>query len=140
MHRSTCQQQRTKSGRRPAVEPRINRLSTGRFVPLSVYILFRLFVFPKKHARQLFSMPWRARGSVVTWAERPVGVQSCPAPPRLAPPHRPGPPRPDPPRPDPPVVCSGFGHDKFSILGITGHWCFDHRQCQFGCAFCLAKW
>ena len=37
---------------------------------------------------------------VVSWANRPVGVPSCPAP--SAPPLR----------PDPPVVCPGFGFDR----------------------------
>ena len=37
----------TKSSRRPTDRPRINRSSTGRFVPLSVYIGIRLVVLPK---------------------------------------------------------------------------------------------
>ena len=33
---------------------------------------------------QLCSVPWRERGTVLSWANRFVGVPSCPAPPRLA--------------------------------------------------------
>ena len=45
-------------------------------------------------SRQLFSMPWRERGSVVSWANRPVDVPSCsallcPATPPCAAPTRP---------------------------------------------------
>ena len=39
-------------------------------------------------------MPWRARRSVISWANRPVGVPSCPAPPRPAAPPCAAPPRP----------------------------------------------
>ena len=96
--RSLGQQPGARSGRRPADEPRINRLSTtGQLVMVflySVYMGFRLFVLPKRHSGQLFSMPWKpwgAKGTVVSWANRPVGVQSCPAtlcpaPPCTAPP------------------------------------------------------
>ena len=50
----------------------------------SVYIGFRLFVFSRKRSGQLSSMSCEARGSDVSWANRPVGVPSCPVPPRLA--------------------------------------------------------
>ena len=59
-------------------------------------------------------MLWRVQGAVVFWANRSVGVLSCPAPgPRPAPPPRRAP------RSDPPVVhvCSGFGFDRFSTFG-----------------------
>ena len=71
-------------GRRSVVVPRINRLSTRRFVPPSVYIEFCLFVLAMRRSRQLSSMLWRARDPVVSWANRPVDVPSCPAPFRLA--------------------------------------------------------
>ena len=81
--------------------PRMNRLSTARqprFVFLhSVYIGFRLFALPKRRSGQLSSMPWkpwRAMGTVASWANRPVGVQSCPAPLRPAAPPCASPPRP----------------------------------------------
>ena len=53
-------------------------------------------------------MPWRASGTVDTWAARPIGVQSCPDPPCPTSPHRRAPHRRAPPHPDPPVVrpCS----------------------------------
>ena len=53
----------------------------------SVYIGFRLFVLPKRRSGQLFSIPWRpwrARGTVVFWASRLVGVPPCRDSPRPA--------------------------------------------------------
>ena len=50
-------------------------------------------------------MPWRVRGTLMSWANCSVGV-ALPGPtplPRRAP------------RPDPPVVCPGFGIDKLVI-------------------------
>ena len=82
--RSTGQQPGTNSARGPADNPLINRSSTGRFVLPSVYIGFRLFVLPKKPPGRLSSMPWGARGSVVSWANRLAGVPARPAPPRPA--------------------------------------------------------
>ena len=38
----------------------------------------------KIHSGQLSSMPWKSRGSVVSWANLPVGVPSCSAPPYTA--------------------------------------------------------
>ena len=46
--RSTGRQPGTKSASHPADKPRINRGSTGDFVPPSVYIGFRLFVLLEK--------------------------------------------------------------------------------------------
>ena len=88
------QQPGTKSASRPADKSRMNQSSTERFVPPPVYIGIRLFVLPKSRSRQLSSMPWRARGLVVSWANRPVGVPSCrascsPATPLRAAPLRP---------------------------------------------------
>ena len=75
---------------RPGDKPQINRSSTAGFVPPTVYIGFPLFVLPKRCSRQLSSMPWRARGTVVFYANKPVGVPPCRArpaqPPRRAPP------------------------------------------------------
>ena len=70
--------------RRALLVPWLNRWSTVVFVLLSVYIGFPLPVLLKKRSAQLFSMPRRARGSVVSWANRSVGVPSCPAQPRPA--------------------------------------------------------
>ena len=68
----------------------INRSSTGRFVTAMVYIGFPLFALPKECSGNLFSMPCRARGTVMFCANKHVGVPSCwarPAqPPRRAPP------------------------------------------------------
>ena len=64
-----------------AVQPRFNRGSTAGFVPPSVYIGFRLFVFLGRQ-RDVSSMVWRVRGRLVSWASSSVGIQSCPTPPR----------------------------------------------------------
>ena len=45
---------------------------------------FRLFVLLKRRSGQVCSMAWRVRGTVVSWANRSVGVPSCPALPRPA--------------------------------------------------------
>ena len=81
--------------------PLINRGSTARCVPRSVYIGFPLFVLPKGRPGHLSSTPWGARGSVVSWANRHVGVPSCPSPLRPGAPRCAAPPR--------PAVCPGFG-------------------------------
>ena len=44
--------------------------------------------------RTVVLMPWGARGSGLSWADRPVGVPSCPAPPCPAAVRRPEPSRP----------------------------------------------
>ena len=82
-------------------KPRLNRLSTARCDPPSVYIGFRLFVLPKSPSGQLFTMLWRQAGRLSPgrtdqWASSPA--RPCPAPPH----------RRAPPRPDPPVVRPGF--------------------------------
>ena len=68
--------------RRIAAAPRINCSSTGRFVPPSIYIGFCLFVHLGICSGDLYSIPWAARQSVVSLANRPVGLPSCPAPPQ----------------------------------------------------------
>ena len=78
------QQPGTKSGRRPADKRVINRRSTGFRVLPSVYMVFPLSVLPGRRSGQLSSMPWRAAWSVVSWANRSVGVPNCLAPPRPA--------------------------------------------------------
>ena len=75
-------------------KPDVNRSSTGRLVPPSVSIGFRLFVLPKSRSQQLSSMPRKAKGTVVFWANRPVGVPSYSAPPRRSAVRRPAPTRP----------------------------------------------
>ena len=60
----------------------MNRLSTAGFVPLSVYIGFRLFVLLGKRSGDVSSMLWRVRRRLVSWANSSVGIQSCPTPPR----------------------------------------------------------
>ena len=91
--RSTGQQPGTKSAFRPIDKQRINRLSTGFSVPPSVYIGFRLFVLLEGRSGDVSLMPWRVRGTVVSWANCSVCVQSCPTPPRR-PAERPDPTRP----------------------------------------------
>ena len=68
--RYTGSQPETKSGRHPANKPLVNRGSTGRFVPPSVYIGIPLFVLPKKRSGQLSTMPRRVKGTVLFWANR----------------------------------------------------------------------
>ena len=74
------------SGRRPADKPLIYCGSTTCFVLPAVYVGFPFFALAKRRSGQLSSMPWGARGTVVSesWANRPVGVRSCPVPPRPA--------------------------------------------------------
>ena len=70
----------------------INReQSNADLVPPPLYIGFRLFVLLGRSSGYVCSMPWKVRGTVVSWANRSVGVLSCPAPP----------PRPAVRRPDP---------------------------------------
>ena len=77
--------------RRAAVVPRINRGSTARCVPPSVYIGIPLSVLPESRSGQLSTMPRGANGTVVSCASRPVGVPPYPAPPRRPALRRPAP-------------------------------------------------
>ena len=54
---------------------------------------FRLFVLPETRSGGLSTIVWKVRGTVVSWADGPVGVPCCPSPPRPAVRH------PDPTRP-----------------------------------------
>ena len=92
--RYTGQQPGTKSGRGPTDKPRKNRLSTAGFVPPSVYMGFRLFVLPETRPGGFSTMVRKVRGTAAFWANRPVGVPSCPSPPRPAAPPCAAPPRP----------------------------------------------
>ena len=56
--------------------------------PRSVYIGFRLFVLLGRRSGDVSSMPWRVRGTLVSPADRSVGIQSCPNPPRRSALHR----------------------------------------------------
>ena len=78
---------------RPPVQPFINRLPTASLVSPSVYIEFRSFVLQQRWSGDLSSIPWKARGPLVSWANCSVGVPPCPAPPRC-PAGRPEPTRP----------------------------------------------
>ena len=115
--RHTGQRPGKKSARGPADKRRANRWSTaGRplvdrwstadFVPPAVYIEINLFVPPGIHPGRFSSMVWKVGGTVVSWANRPIGVPSCPSLP-VPPPRR------APPRPDAPVVYPVFGRDRF---------------------------
>ena len=75
---------------------------------------FCLFVLPETRSGGLSSIVSRVRGTVVSWANWPVGVPFClsrPAPPSCR----------APPRPDPPVVYPGFGFDKCSCIRKNVH-------------------
>ena len=63
---------------------KINRGSSAGFVPPSVYIGFHLFVLPGTRPGGFSSIVWKVKASVASWANRPVGVPSCPSAPRLA--------------------------------------------------------
>ena len=68
--------------RRAAIVPLISRWSSAGLVPPPLYIGFRLFVLLRRRLGHLCSIPWRIRGTDVSWANRSVDVPSCPAPPR----------------------------------------------------------
>ena len=76
--RSTRQQPGTKSAFRPADKPLIYRWSNADVFPPSVYF-FCFFVLLKRHSKQVCSMSWGQRKTFVSWANRSVGVPSCPA-------------------------------------------------------------
>ena len=84
--RSTCQQPGRKSACCPGDKLRVNQFQNGNQLVIlfshSVYMGFRLFVLPESRSGDLSSMPWRVRGSLVSWATSSVGTQSCPTPPR----------------------------------------------------------
>ena len=106
--RSIGQQPGTKSGRRPADKPRINRGSTARCVPPSVYIGFRLFVLPRIVQDICLRCPGNLGGQRSgCLLGRPTHRHpiSCPAPLRPAAPPCAAPPRPA-------RGMSGFGLDK----------------------------
>ena len=87
--------------------PVINRGSTGRLVPSTVYMGFPLFVLAKRRSEQLFTLRWGARRAVGVQGDRNVGSLFCQASPRPAV-------RLAPCRTEPPVVCPGFGLDRCS--------------------------
>ena len=106
----------TKSGRRPAVRPRINRLPTAGQPPV---------VFPHRFTYDFVCSCFR--GDVQDSCLRCLGMQegrvslgrtdplaSHPAPSRPAPP-----PRSAPPRTVPPVVCPGLGFDKYFMHALV---------------------
>ena len=72
-------------------------VNRGFWSPLSLHSVSFVRSFEESF-RKFFSTPWRARGPVVSWSKRSVGVLSCSAP-------SDSPLRHVPPRYDPPVVC-----------------------------------
>ena len=98
--------------RKALMAPVVNRLSNGDFVPPSVLSTISLVRAPEESLRTVFSICWGARGRVVSWPDRPNGVQCYPAPP-LSPPRR------APPRPERPVVCPGIGLNN-SLTELLG--------------------
>ena len=92
-------QERRAAVRRPANKPVINRLSTGCqqrvfLIHRFTYVGVSSLVLPRGREGQLSTMPRRSKGTVVLWANRPVGVPSYPAPPRRSTVRRPAPTRP----------------------------------------------
>ena len=94
------------SGNKPA----INRWSTGRCVPPSVYIRFRLFVLLESRSGDVFSDALESTRDACLLAElfcqRAVLAGPSPPPCRA-------------PRPDPPVVCPGFSRTCLARKGFT---------------------
>ena len=74
---------------------------------------FRLVALLKNRSGRVCSMPLRVQGSFVSWANRSIGVLSCPTPPR-----RPAVRRPDPTRPWYVRVLDSTGTDSKA----TVHW------------------
>ena len=70
----------SRHGQRAFLVPRINRLPTACqpviLFPHSVYIGFRLFVLLERCSSDVSTIPWRVRGTLVSWADCSVGVQS----------------------------------------------------------------
>ena len=89
--------------------PVINRGSTGRFVPPSVYIGFPLFVLAKRRPGQFLQCAGgseRLLASKATGMSAPCSAQRCPAPPSALR-------RADPTRP---LLCPSIGLDRCSCL------------------------
>ena len=96
MHEKGLQTQKQGDGplvssqeRRAIFVPRVNPTSTGRHPVVNRTFCspigshqFSLVVLLRKTFRTGVSMPMRIRWSIVSWANRSVGVPSCPAPPR----------------------------------------------------------
>ena len=94
--------------RRVAVVLVINRLSSAGQPLVSFFLRFTkdfLCRTCEESFRTAFFNALGARGSVVSLANRPVGVRSCPVPPRPAASL-------SPPRIGPLAVCSNFGFDS----------------------------
>ena len=85
VHWSAARNEERVSSRGYAVyQPLVKRGSNADNFPQTLYMVFRLFVLLKGRSGQVCSMPWRVRGTGVSWADRSVGVPSCPARPRPA--------------------------------------------------------
>ena len=81
---------RTKSARGPMYKPLVKRTFLS---PHQLIMGIRLFVHPKILPGQLPTMPLWARGTVVSWANRPTSVLAQPGPARPAAPPHAAPPR-----------------------------------------------
>ena len=107
--RSTGQQPRRKSARGPADKPRMNRLSTGDFVPaFGLHWISLVRASGETFRRRVFDALGGTRvscflGELFCW--HPVLPDPAP-PPRRAP------------RPDPPAVCPGFWIRQIQIYDV----------------------
>ena len=94
---------------------------------------FRFSVLLKGRSGHVCSMPWEVRGSVVSWANRSVGVPSCPAPPRPAAP-------PCAALPQSARGMSGFWFDKKTFILCKACPASSGGRCPgrpFGCTKCM---
>ena len=105
LHDKVFQRQMVSSQeRRAAVTPRLNRGSTARCVPPSVYLGFRLVVITKNFKTIVFdALEGKKAGCLLGGPTRRRPDLRCRAPPCRTAVRRPAPPR--------PAVCPGFGLD-----------------------------
>ena len=110
-------------GRRALAVPLIDRGLTASLplilFPHSIYIGFRLFVLLERRSGDVFSMPWRVRGTFFFLAINSVGTQSYPTPP-----------------------CCLLGAPTGTARDMSGfgiRQVFSHKSKEFLCKACIAN-